>query len=47
LSDDVSNQQLNVVQLNVVTSWLFFHHDYLRTSSFFVDYTSYVVDIFK
>jgi len=26
LSDDVSNQQLNIVQLNIVASWWFFHH---------------------
>jgi len=29
LSDDVSNQQLNIVQLNVVASRWFFHPDYL------------------
>jgi len=26
LSDDISNQQLNVVQLNIVASWRFFQH---------------------
>jgi len=31
LSDDVSNQQLNFIQLNIVASWQFFHHDYLCT----------------
>jgi len=31
LSDDVSNKQLNVVQLNVVASWWFFYYDYLHT----------------
>jgi len=31
LSDDVSNQQLNLVRLNIVASWRFFRHDYLRT----------------
>jgi len=29
LSDDVLNEQLNVVQLNVVASRCFFHHHYL------------------
>ena len=34
LSDDVSNQQLNLIPLNIVASWRFYNHDYLRT--FFV-----------
>ena len=34
LSDDSSNRQLNIVQLNVVASWRIFHHDYLRTVFF-------------
>jgi len=31
LSDDVSDEQLNLIQLNIVASWRFFHHDYLHT----------------
>jgi len=30
LSDDVSNEQLNLIQL-IVASWRFLHHDFLRT----------------
>ena len=29
LSDDVSNQQVNLIQLNIVASWRFIYHDYL------------------
>ena len=47
LTDDVSNQQLNLIQLNVVASWRFFHHDYFSPSSFFLVYTSYFVHICK
>jgi len=32
LSDDVSNQQLNLIQLHIVASWRFFHHDHLCTA---------------
>jgi len=31
LSDDVLNQQLNLIQVNIVASWRYFHHDHLRT----------------
>jgi len=26
-----TNQQLNLIQLNIVASWRFYHHDYLHT----------------
>jgi len=36
LSDDVLNQQLNLIQLNIVASWRsIFYHDYLRTTFIF------------
>ena len=42
LSDDVSNLQLNIVQLNVLASWWFFHCDYLCTIFILSRLTSYV-----
>jgi len=32
LSDDFSNQQVNLIQLNIIASWQFFRHDYRRTA---------------
>ena len=42
LSDDISNLQLNIVQLNVLASWWFFHCDYLCTIFILSRLTSYV-----
>jgi len=46
-SNGVSNQQLNVVQLNVVASWWFFHPDYLCTVFVLSILLIHVVHIFK
>jgi len=47
LLDDVSNQQLNLIQLNVVASWQLFHHERENLLTFFDFRLSHGINILQ